>query len=126
FAQVLLLLVSGFREHALQKAATLERSVAKRLDKRPRSLLEVWRAIAAGRAADVEIALRKSLEYFVEMRDPKLVVKKTNELYRFVSLPDSLFYLAARHRGIELSPLPPPFADMLITPETIGIDTGTG
>jgi hypothetical protein len=27
----------------------------------------------------------------------------------------------ARERGLELSPLEPQFADMLITPETIGI-----
>ena len=101
--------------------------MAKRLAKRPRLLLDVWRAISAGRASDTEEALRKSLEYFMELRGDKLVPaqrlphKRTNDMFSYVSLPDSLFHLAAREHGLGLTPLGPQFADMLITPETIGI-----
>ncbi|MGH7137467.1 MAG: ankyrin repeat domain-containing protein, partial [Pirellulales bacterium] len=73
FAQVLLVLVSSYRKRPLPKAAALEQAVAKRLAKIPRLLLDVWRAIGAGRANDVEKALRTSLEYFMELRGDKLV-----------------------------------------------------
>lgn len=127
FAQVLLLLVSSYRDRALPKAAALEQSVARRLAKVPRLHLGIWRAIAAGRAQDVEQALRSSLEYFMELRCDKLVPAqrlypwKQSDPFRFIALPESLFYLAALERGITLPSLEPRFADMLITPDTIGI-----
>jgi len=124
FAEVLLLLVSSYRDRALPKAAALEQAVAKRLAERPRSLLEVWRAVDAGRAGEVEQALRRSLECFLEARKPRLVVSRPYDLFEFVSLPDSLFHLAARRRGLKLPPLPPHLADMLLTPDTIGLHSG--
>ncbi len=125
FAQVLLLLVSSYRDRPLPKAATLEQAVAKRLAKIPRLHLDIWRAIVAGRAKDVDKALRTALEHFMELRGDRLVPahrlhpRKWNDPFRFIALPESLFYLAARERGLELPPLEPQFADMLITPETI-------
>ncbi len=130
FAQVLLLLVSSYRDRPLPKAAALEQAVAKHLAHRPRLLLDVWRAVNAGRPADVEKALRKSLESFMELRGDKLVPaqrllrKKWNNPFSYVALPESLFYSMRALRescGLKLSPLEPQFADMLITPETIGI-----
>lgn len=127
FALVLLLLVSGYRDRALPKAAALEQAVAKRLAKVPRLHLGIWRAIAKGRAQDVEKALRSSLEYFMELRGDQLVPaqrlhpRKWNDPFRFIALPESLYCLAARERGITLPPLEPQFADLLITPEAIRI-----
>jgi hypothetical protein len=127
FAQVLLLLVSSYRDRPLPKAAALEQAVAKRLAQRPRLLLDVWRAVGADRAADVQKALRKSLESFMELRGDKLVPaqrllrKYWLNPFSYVALSESLFYLVARERGLKLSPLEPQFADMLITPETIGM-----
>ncbi|HUY87974.1 MAG TPA: ankyrin repeat domain-containing protein [Pirellulales bacterium] len=124
FAAVLLLLVSSYRDRALKNAATLEQEVAKRLAKPPRLLLDLWRAIAAGQSAEVERSLQSSLAHFMELRGDKIVPaqrlphKKWNDLFSFIALPESLFYLAARHRGLHLSPLPTRFADMLVTPET--------
>lgn len=119
FAQVLLLLVSSYRDRAIPKAAALEQAVEKRLAKRPRALLAVWRAIKAGRADDVAEALRASLECLVEMRKPRLVVSRSNDLFQFVSLADSLFQLAALDRGLRVPALPTHLAGMLITPETL-------
>ena len=127
FAQVLLLVVSAYRGRALPKAAALEQGVAKRLAKGPRFLLDLWRAIRDGRAAEVDKALRASLEYFMELRGDRLVPaqklpqKRWNNPFCFVALPESLFYLVARERGLKLPPLPQQFADMLITPETIAV-----
>lgn len=131
FAQVLLLLVSTYRDRALPKAAALEQSVARRLTESPRMLLEVWRGIAAGRAAHVDKALLRSLEHFREQRGDRLVPaqrlphKRRNDMYSYIALPESLFFLAACERGLELSPLPPHLADMLMTPSTIGAATHT-
>jgi hypothetical protein len=83
--------------------------------------LEVWRAIVAARAVDFDEALRCSLEYFAEMRGDRFTPKGSNDLYRVVAIPESLFYLAALNRGLKLPPLPPHLADVLITPESIGI-----
>jgi hypothetical protein len=125
FAQVLLLLVSSYRDRPLPKAAALEQAVAKRLAKVPRLHLDIWRAIVAGRAKDVEKALRTALEYFMELRGDRLVPahrlhpRKWNNPFHFIALPESLFYLVVRERALELPPLEPQFADMLITPETV-------
>lgn len=126
FAQVLLLLVSSYRKRALPQAAALEQGVAKRLAKYPRLLLDIWRAIADGRTAAVDEALRNSLTYFMEERRgdkllsaQRLTRKRWNDPFSYIALPESLFYLVARERGLELPPLEPKFADMLITPETI-------
>jgi hypothetical protein len=127
FAQVLLLLISNYRDRALPKAAALEQAVAKRLAKRPRLLLEVWRAIGAGRAADFDKALRRSLEHFTELRGDALVpaqrlpFKSWNDPFRYVALPESLFHLAALDRGLKLRHLPPGLADALITPESLAM-----
>ena len=64
FAQVLLLLVSDYRDSALEKAASLERSVAKRVAKRPRLLLNIWRAVRAGRVSDFEGSSDESVGVF--------------------------------------------------------------
>ena len=58
YAQVLLLFVSNYRDRPLPKAAALEQAVHKRRARRPRLLLDVCRAIAAGREADLEEALQ--------------------------------------------------------------------
>jgi hypothetical protein len=119
FAQVLLLLVSDCRDSALEKAASLERSVAKRLAKPPRLLLEIWGAIRAGQISRLEEALRASLDHFAGLRPDKIGPKGSNEVYRVVPLPESLFHMAARHRGLTLPALPAPYGDMLITPESL-------
>jgi len=130
FAQVLLLLVSSYRDRTLPKAAALEQAITKRLAKRPRLLLNVWRAVSAARAADVQKALRTSLESFMELRGDRIVPaqrlqrNKWNNPFSYVALPEGLFYLVARERGLKLSPLEPQFADMLITPESIGMCRG--
>lgn len=120
YAEVLLLFVSSYRDNALPKIAALEKSIRKRLAKRPRLLLDVWNAIAEGKAADVSEALRASLEDFLEDRGQP-VGPKANDLFRYVALPESLFHLAALKGGLELPAMPPGLAEMLITPETIGL-----
>lgn len=119
YAEVLLLFVSSHRDEALPKVAALEKSIRKRLAKRPRLLLDVCHAIGTGKAADFIEALRASLENFLEERG-KPVGPKANNLFHYVCLPESLFHLAALERGLKPPTLPPHLAELLITPETIG------
>jgi hypothetical protein len=49
YAQVLFLFVSGYRDRALPKAAALEQAIQKRRSRRPRLLLDIRRAVGAGR-----------------------------------------------------------------------------
>lgn len=120
YAEVLLLFVSSYRDNALPKVAALEKSIRKRLAKRPRLLLDGCTAIGTGNAVDVTEALRASLENFLEERGQP-VGPKANNLFLYVALPESLFYLAAINRGLELPALPSHLAELLITPETIGV-----
>jgi hypothetical protein len=122
YAQVLLLFVSNYRDRPLPKAGALEQTVQKRRARRPRLLLDVCRAIAAGREADLEEALRSSLEYFLEMRPQERIIRTSgsNKPFQYVALTESLFHLAALNRGLKLSPLPQHLADLLITPKSIG------
>jgi hypothetical protein len=125
YAQVLLRFVSNFRERPFPKAAALEQAIQKRRAKRPRLLLDVYRAIAASRAADLEKALRSSLEYFLEMRPEEKIIRSrsagSNKPFQYVALPESLFHLAAIYRGLKPVPLPQHLADLLITPQSIGV-----
>jgi hypothetical protein len=70
---------------------------------------------------DFEESLRRSLEYFLEMRGEEKFIPtpRSNDPFRFVALPESLFHLAALERGLKGAPLPPHLADLLITPESI-------
>ena len=122
YAQVLLLFVSNYRDRPFPKAAALEQAVEKRRARRPRLLLDVYRAIAAGREADLEEALRSSLEYFLKMRPEESFIQTSgsNKPFQYVALPESLFHLAALNRGLKLSPLPQHLADLLITPKSTG------
>jgi hypothetical protein len=122
YAEVLLLFVSSYRENALPKVAALEKSIRKRLAKRPRLLLDICNAIASGEPVDVTEALRTSLENFLEERG-QLAGPKANNLFRYIALPESLFQLAALNRGLKLPTLPLGLAEMLITPETIQLPT---
>ena len=83
----------------------------------------MWRAIAAGREADVEEALRSSLEYFLEIRPEERIIPTSgsNKPFQYVALPESLFHRAAIYRGLKLSPLPQHLANLLITPNSIGV-----
>jgi hypothetical protein len=121
YAQVLLVFVSGYRDRALPKIAALERAVQKKIARRPRLLLEVYRALDASRQADFTEALRQSVEYFVEMRGDERFVSpgRVNNPFRFAAVPESAFYSAALERGLKLAPLPEQVADLLITPELI-------
>jgi hypothetical protein len=120
-AQALLLFVSNDRDRPFPKAAALEQAAQKRRARRPRLLLDVWRALAAGRQADLEEALRSSLEYFVKLRPQEKIIRSvSNQPFQYVALPESLFHLAALNRGLKLSPLPQHLADLLITPKSIG------
>ena len=74
YAQVLLLFVSNYRDRPLPKAAAFQQAVQKRRARRPRLLLNVCRAIAAGRDADLEEGLRSSLEYFLELRPEESII----------------------------------------------------
>ena len=122
YAQVLLLFVSNYRDRPLPKSAAVEQAIQKRRARRPRLLLDVCRAIAAGRESDLEEALRRSLESFLEMRPEESIIpiSGSNKPFQYVALPESLFHLAALNRGLKLSPLPQHLADLLITPESIG------
>lgn len=120
YAEVLLLFVSSHRDEALPKVAALEKSIRKRLAKRPRLLLDICQAIGTGKAADLTEALRASLENFLEERG-KPVGSKANNLFHYISLPESLFHLAAIERGLPPPALPPHLAELLITPDTIGV-----
>ena len=122
YAQVLLLFVSNYRDRPLPKAAASEQAVHKRRARRPRLLLDVCRAIAAGREADLERGLRSSLEHFLEMRPEERTIPTSgsNKPFQYVALPESLFHLAALNRGLKLSPLPQHLADSLITSKSIG------
>ncbi len=121
YAQVLLVFVSSSRHQPLAKAAALEQAVQKRRARRPRLLLDVCRAIAAGREADFAEALRSSLEDFVKQRPEEGIIRSgSNQPFQYVALPESLFHLAALNRGIKLSALPQQLADLLITPKSIG------
>jgi hypothetical protein len=124
FAPVLLLLVSRYRERALPKVDALETAVKKRRTKRPRLLLDVWRALHAGQAAEFDEALRRSLEHFIELQgdgsgQTRGLPRASNDLFEFAALPESLFHLAARERGLQLPPLPQPLGDLLLTSESI-------
>jgi hypothetical protein len=85
-------------------------------------LLNVWRAEGAGREADLEEALRSSLEYFLKLRPEEKFIRTSgsNNPFQYVALPESLFHLAALNRGLKLSPLPQHLADLLITPKSLG------
>jgi Ankyrin repeats (3 copies) len=122
YAQVLLLFVSNHRERPFPKAAALEQAAQKRRASRPRLLLDVCRAIAAGQEADLEEALRRSLEYFLKLRPEERIIRTSgsNNPFRYVAFPESMFRLAALNRGLKLSPLPQHLADLLITPKSIG------
>jgi hypothetical protein len=122
YAPVLLLFVSGCRDQALPTVAPLEKAVEKRLARRPRCLLDVYRAVAAKREVDFEAALGRSLECFLEMQPQEQFIPtgELNDPFRYVALPESLFYLTALDRGMGGTPLPQHLADLLITPETIG------
>ena len=117
-----LLFVSNYRDRPLPKAAAVEQAVEKRRAGRHRLLLDLCRAIAAGREADLEEALRSSLEYFLEMRPEEIIIPTSgsNKPFQYVALPESLFHLTALNRGLKLSPLPQHLADLLITPKSIG------
>ncbi len=122
YAQALLLFVSGYRDQALPKAAALEQAIQKRRSRRPRLLQDVCRAVGASREADLEESLRRSLEYFLEIRPEEKFIptSRSNAPFRYVALPESLFHLAARDRGLNPAPLPPHLADLLMTPESVG------
>ena len=126
FAPALLRFVSSYRDRALPKIDELEAGIRKRLVQRPRFLFEVCSALGEGREADFELALRKSLEHFLELQGDGFVESRagrvwTNDLFRFAALPESLFYLAALDRGMKLSRLPPPLSDLLLSPKSIGL-----
>lgn len=118
YAQVFLVLASRYRKRAIPKLSEMEEAIRKARPRRPRLLLELWQAIRSGDQANFASALQRSLECFAERSDDQ---GRTNDIIAPLAIAESVFNLAAMEQGLQQASLPQPLADLLITPESVGI-----